>query len=214
MSYLGVTHTLNDIIRHVKRQFGDEASVQVSDEDIAAWTNQGQAEIFNRVEPIKSSINTDLIAGQAIYEFPADVSRVQAIYVNGLPIEQLSTQEAEEYVLKNDPNSTVTGQPQIWSEWAGSFTFYPIPEVGGTIQLRYIRKPTQVTLDAVALSVPDPFYNRLLEYVLQQAYELDENFTASQLKGDQFANNLVTQPNRESVSSNTYPTITVLDEDL
>jgi hypothetical protein len=128
----------------------------------------------------------------------------------------MSSQEAEEYILANDPNSTVNGQPEIWYEWGGSFTFYPRPEYSVTngLTLNYVRKPAAVTAVGDALSVPDPYYNRLLEYVLQQAYELDENFTASQLKAEQFSNNLDNQQNRSNVTPNTYPTITVLEEDL
>ncbi len=141
---------------------------------------------------------------------------MQAIYVNGIPVEQLSTQEAEEYILKDDPNSTVQAQPLIWSEWGGTFTFYPVSDstVINGITLRYIRKPTKIEEANDKLSVPDPYYNRLLEYVLQQAYELDENFTASEIKGQQFANNITVQQNGTSTTPNTYPTITVLEEDI
>ena len=216
MTYVDVTHTVTDILLHVKRQFGDEAAVQVTDEDIIRWINQGQTEIFNRIEPIKSTAQTDVQANEANYNFPEDLSRVQAIYVAGIPLKHLSTQEAEEYILSHDPESTVRALPEYWTEWGGTFTFYPVPSqsISGGITLKYIKKPNRIESVDSVLSVPDVYYNRLLEYVLQQAYELDENFQASQMKGEQFAVNLTAQQNKENSVPNTYPTITVLDEDL
>ena len=214
--YTDTTYTVNDVLKHVKRQFGDEAAIQISDEDIIRWVNIGQIEIFRRIEPIKSSIQTDIVANQGVYTFPTNILKVQSILVNGIPVPQLSTQEAEEYVLQSDPARTVTGQPTIWYEWGGTFTFYPTPDtdVVNGITLQYVKKPDAVVDETNVLSIPDVYYSRLIEFVLQQAYELDENFTASEMKGAQFTQNLEAYGDRDSVSSNTYPTITILEEDL
>ena len=120
--FTDVSHTVNDVLKHVKRQFGDEAAIQISDEDIIRWVNAGQLEIFRRSEPIKSSMVADTIANQGVYSFPGDVLKVQTLLVNGLPVKQLSSQEAEQYILDEDPARTATGQGQgcsvlgmVWS---------------------------------------------------------------------------------------------------
>lgn len=214
--FTDTNHTVDDVLKYVKRQFGDEAAIQISDEDIIRWINSGQGEIFRRTEPIKSSMQADLVAAQGVYTFPVDVMRVQSLLVNSIPVEQLSSQEAEEYILRADPTRTVTGQPTIWYEWGGTFTFYPTPDytVASGITIQYIKRPAIVNEANDSLSIPDAYFNRLIEYVMQQAYELDENFTASEMKGAQFSQNLDAYGNRENVTDNTYPTITVLEEDL
>lgn len=213
--FTDVNHTASDVLKHVKRQFGDEAAIQISDEDIIRWTNAGQLEIFTRSEPVKSSMTADLVANQGVYAFPDDVLKVQSLLVNGIPVKQLSSQEAEQYILDEDPARVVTGQPQIWYEWGGTFTFYPTPDydVVGAITIQYIRRPTPITQASDLLSVPDVYYNRLVEYVMGQAYELDENFTAADMKATQFQQNL-SATNSTNVQNNTYPVITVYEDDL
>lgn len=214
--FTDATLHVSDVLSHIKRQFGDEAAVQITDSDIIRWVNAGQAEIFRRSEPIKSSMTADIVAGQATYSFPGDILRVQALLFNGLPLRQLSSQEAEEYILDEDPNSTAAGSGIIWYEWGGTFTIYPTPDTDSAngLTIQYIRKPAIVDAATDLLSIPDTYYNRLIEYVLQQAYEMDENFQAAELKGTQFTQNLESHTNPENTIGNTYPTITVLDEDL
>ena len=214
--FTDVSYTVNDVLKHVKRQFGDEAAIQISDEDIIRWVNIGQIEIFRRVEPVKSSIQADIVGGQGTYSFPSNILKVQSILVNSIPVPQLSSQEAEEFILKADPTRTATGQPTIWYEWGGTFTFYPTPEGDTTagITLQYIKKPTPVDSSGDVLSVPDVYYSRLIEFVLQQAYELDENFQASEMKGAQFTQNLDAYGDKDNITANTYPVITVLEDDM
>lgn len=214
--FTDVNHTVADVLSHVKRQFGDEAAIQISNEDIMRWINAGQLEIFTRSEPVKSSMTADLVANQGVYGFPEGILKVQTLLVNGIPVKQLSSQEAEEYILDEDPARIATGQPVIWYEWGGTFTFYPTPDydVPNAITIQYIKRPIRVTEASDPLSVPDVYYNRLVEYVMGQAYELDENFTAADMKATQFAQNLQGTQGGDNVQNNTYPSITVLDEDL
>lgn len=215
MSYLSSSHTVNDVLNYVKRQFGDEAAIQISDADIIRWVNAGQDEIFRLNEPVKSSVTANLVAGQGTYIFPDGILRVQSIYVNGRPVEYKGTQEAEEYILQYDQSGVQTDIPQVWYEWGGSFTLYPTPNASlvDGIKFNYIKAPTPVTSGANPLSIPDVYYNRLIEYVLQQAYELDENFSAADMKAAQFSQNMQGYGNKDEIKFNTYPTITVLEED-
>lgn len=214
-SYISKTKLVSDILAYVKRQFGDESGVQISNDDIIRWVNAGQDEIFRRQEPIKTTANANLVAGQDTYTFPADILRIQAIYVDGVPVPMKSTQEAEDYILDVDPKKTNTGQPILWYSWGNQFTFYPKPEgdITNGIELRYIQTPTPVSAPTDTLSIPDAYYNRLIEYVLQQAYELDENFAAADTKAQQFTQNLDTYSDRSIEGQNVYPSITVLEED-
>lgn len=214
--YQTATKKVSDVLSYVQRQFGDESGVQITNDDIVRWVNAGQYEIFRRNEPVKATSSADLVAGQYTYTFPGGILKIQSILINGIPVRPMSYQEGEEYVVKKDPNRVNTGQPEIWYEWGGDFTVWPIPDssaVGG-ITIKYVKAPTDVTATTDTLSTPDPYYNRLLEFVLQQAYELDENWNAATMKANQFGTNLNSQMNATGVEYATYPRITVLDEDL
>lgn len=215
-SFITPTKHVSDVLAHVQRQFGDESGVQITNDDIIRWVNAGISDIFIKGEPLKATTYADTVAGQADYTLPADILRIQSILVNGIPVERRSTQEIEEFVLAEDVNGTEQGQPQLWSEWGGTITFYPRPDasVVNGITLKYIKGPTAVALPTDLLPVPDAYYNRLIEYVLQQAYELDENFSAADTKAAQFAQNLNATIGSDQTTYNTYPVVTVLEEDM
>jgi hypothetical protein len=219
-NYQTITKKVSDVSSYVKRQFGDESGVQITDDDIIRWINAGQMEIFRRNEPIKAVSTVDLTAGVDTYTFPSfffSILKIQSMLVNNTPVEYRSYQEAEEYVLANDPNKVQTADtPLIWYEWGGEFTFWPVPaqSVTNGIKLRYIPQPATVTVQTDLLSVPDTYFNRLVEWVLSQAYELDEDWGAASAKAEQFGTNLDSQVTHDSVETDTYPRITVLVDDM
>lgn len=216
MSYLSATRTVQQVIDYVKRQFGDESGVQINDADVIRWINSGQDEIFRRSEPIKASSTADIVAGTHTYTFPADVLKVQSLLYNGVPVKFMSYQEAEEHLQEHDPNRVERGTPQVWYEWGGEFTLWPTPELNSTggLNIKYVKAPTIVDSVGDTLATPDVYFNRLVEYVLQQAYELDENWAAAESKANQFGENLMMQNGQGNTQASTYPRITVLDEDL
>jgi len=214
--YSSSTKTAQRVIDYVKRQFGDESGVQITDADIFRWINAGQEEIFRRNEPAKATSTTDVVAGQHTYTFPSGILKVQSLLVNGVPIERRSFQEAEEYLLSQDPGRVETGDARIWYEWGGDFTIWPTPQGNytGGITIKYIKSPDDVTSTSDVLSIPDIYFNRLIEFVMSQAYELDENWAAAENKAVQFSQNLDSQSNDTNTQHDTYPRITVLDEDM
>lgn len=214
-----ITNHGTDIATAVKRQFGDEAGIQVTDSDIIRWINQGQLDICRRTRLYKAIKLANVAAGTSDYTIPADVLFVQQILVNNQPVDYRSFEEASAYILENDPNKTITGQPDIWYEWAGTYTFWPTPDLAtaGTnnLKLMYIKAPTDLVALTDDLSVPDTYYNQLLQYVMSQAHEMDEDWTAAQVKTAQYENsvNQNMEDNDRTFQGN-YQRITILPEDM
>ena len=78
----------------------------------------------------------------------------------------------------------------------------------------YIGYPTNITALTDALQVPDRFYNQIVDYVLGQAYRLDENWQASQYQDQRFRDSMNRHLAKENtIDSNYYPTKVVLPED-
>lgn len=44
------TYTVQDVLTEIKRTFGDEAGVQITDADIYRWIDRGQIELFSSLE--------------------------------------------------------------------------------------------------------------------------------------------------------------------
>jgi hypothetical protein len=146
------------------------------------------------------------VAGQSEYSFPNDkVQYIEAIYIDGRPLQPMSPQAFREFVLTQDPRrSAVAKYPEVWYERNGIITFYPTPETSFTngLKLEYVKMPTPITYISTSqiLSIPDRYLNELVNYVMTQALELDENFTAADYKRNQFREGLDRQSQRENIT--------------
>lgn len=217
MAFQTITKHGTDIATAVKRQFGDESGVQITDADIIRWINQGQLDIATRQKLLKVKAVSNVVKNQGDYPIPVDVLFVSQMLVNKIPVDYRNFDEATEYLLTSDPNRIATGQPSMWYEWAGQYSFWPVPDfdlVGG-ITLYYIARPTDLIALTDSLALPDTNYNTLLQYCMAQAHELDEDWTAANVKSQQYeANILQNGQDNNSLNQNTYARITVLPEDM
>ena len=187
-------YTGNDVSFRVRSQFGDQSGAQLGDPAILSWINDGQREIVNSNPILRATKITNLVGGQQDYSFPNDkVLAIEAVYVSGYPIQNISPQAAREYIVSLDPTSILNAErPQVWYERAGIITFYPVPSVSiaNAIKLEYVKTPTPLTLLTQTLSIPDRYFNELTNYVISQALEMDENYSAAAYKLGQFREGL------------------------
>lgn len=188
------SYTGTDVATRVRSAFGDTSGAQLADSNILLWINDGQREIVNSNPILRDTKTTDLISGQADYTFPSDkVLIVEAIYIDGYPVDNLSAQEAREFIKKQDPAAVSAAErPAIWYERAGVITFWPKPNktIANGFKLEYIKNPTALSTLASAVSIPDRYFNELVNYVIAQSLEMDENFDAAQYKHRQFRDGL------------------------
>jgi hypothetical protein len=188
------THTGTDVVNRVRSQFGDTSGAQLADAPILNWINDGQREIVNNNSILKDTKYANLVADQQDYSFPDDqVFAIEAIYVSGYPIQNISPQAAREYVLALDPTGMVKAEkPEVWYERAGIITFYPVPStsIANAIKLEYVRTPAPLVAFTDTLSVPDRYFNELVNYVISQALEMDENYSGAAYKLGQFREGL------------------------
>lgn len=216
MSWLTPTKKISDVASYVKRQFGDESGVQITDEDIIRWVNAAQAEIANTNNILKATASQALVVDTYSYALGAsmNIESIQSIHVAGIRIEYLNFNDFETFVTNEDPNRITRGKPTNWTEWAGSIILYPIPDSNYTMQVYFNAVPTELASVTDTLLLPDKYFQRIVDYVMAQAFELDENFNASAAKMDYLDSKLVGMSNDEiRTPTATYPRITVLSED-
>lgn len=198
------THTGTDVAQRVRSSFGDTSGAQLSDASLLTWINDGQREIVNSNPILRATKTTDFILNQADYTFPSDkVQVIEAVYIDGFPIDNVTMQEAREYIKKADPVAVSTAErPLIWYERAGIITFWPKPNktIVGGLKLEYIKSPTTLAALTDAISVPDRYFNELVNYTNAQALEMDENYDAANYKLGQFRTGLDRLFTKDSVS--------------
>lgn len=217
MSWLAPTKKVSDVASYVKRQFGDESGVQIVDDDIVRWVNAAQAEIANTNNVLQASATKPTIVGTYQYNLGVDmaIESIRSVHADGRKLKYLNFNDYESFITTEDPDMTNRARPEVWSEWGGILHVYPVPDAVYTLSVYYQAAPVVVTALTDLLTIPDKYFQRVVDYVLAQAFELDENFSAHAAKMDSFDSHLVTMALDENKGSvDTYPRMTVRDEDL
>ncbi len=207
---------VQEIATRIKRAFGDEAGVQITDDDIIRWVNDAQKEICSTNALLETTATANTIAGNNEVTLPVDIQNLFSVWYDGVRLEGLSKREAEESILKvGDPASQVTGQPNSFWIWANKLYLWPVPNSSGSsLKLFYTRFPVEVTTVTDTPELDPKYHKIIVDYCLQQAYELDEDWQASQTKETQVSGSLSTLLDDEKwTQKSTYPSVTVLLDD-
>lgn len=212
------TRTASEVADDVKRIFGDEALVELKQVDLLRWINAAQREIATSNQSLKGSATADAVKGQTLYALPSNspVYQIQGIHYKGIPLRAITFQSAQETINSDDPEMEATGDPKVWYEWDGDLYIYPSAneDGAGALVLYYIAYPQNLTSITETLQVPDRFYNQVVDYVLGQAYRLDENWQAMSYQDQRFRDSMNRHMTQENVVDvNFYPTKIVLPED-
>lgn len=210
--------TVQNVATDIRRTFGDEASVQVTDADIIRWTNSAQQEINLANKILRAAATADVAANDSTYTLdPLGIVSIVSIHYNGVKLTASTFQDAEEYIMASDPLKQNSSDPTMWYEWAGIINLYPVPaaDAPGSLTIYYIKEAPVLASLTDALVVPDTYYENVLQYVLSKAYEMDENSPEANYKLGQFASRLTELADQEySNQSAYYPRITILPEDM
>lgn len=212
---------VGDVATRVRRSFGDEAGVQVQDADIIRWINDAQEQIVLENDGLMEATGTaSSVANQRKYTLPADFSILRSVDYKGFHLTNLSfndfTNRVDGYNAPTATNPYPTGTPEVYMVWNNEIWLHPVPDTSETnaIEIYYTKHPVSVGLLADPINLPLQYHNAVVKYCMAQAYELDENFEAKQLKEAEFATDVSKLNDRNKwTAQETYPTITVLPGD-
>lgn len=216
MSYSPPTKTVGDVYNQVKRAFGDESGVQLTNDDIARWINEAQSDIAEQNQVLQATATLTTVPNQATYSLSAVTPRIDSIasiLLNGRRIGNIPISQAEESISLADPEGLEVGAPQFWYEWAGDITFWPKPGQAYSMLIRYTAEPTDVTTSTGdLLSVPDECFTDVCNYVLMRAYEMDENPEMMAVKQAEYSTSVAERGESErQAATMTYGTATVYE---
>lgn len=216
--------TLAQIKVDVKRLFGDESGVQITDADITRWANKALSLIVQENDGLlQAKAVADLIANQQSYTPPVNMLTIKRIRVKRdtdlsyFKIEGMSYQEFDEYIDGWEGTYYGTSPiPSVYMFYANEIHIFPIPTstVVGGMEILYTRRPVELVADGDIPDVPEEYHDIIIDFVLQQAYEMDENWEAVGNKSVQVTTGIQSNRHREdTMTQESYPRITVLAED-
>lgn len=214
-----------DVFDRVKRIFGDESAVQLTDADIIRWINDAQREIVMHSQNLLEKIGTiNTVEGQDEYAFPADLLILRSIRYKNDSMQSYSSlqfrslQDFDTYINGWDGSFYGTNDPLVYTTYENTIYVFPTPNVSTTSGLKvlYSRKPVDVTDSLDPLDLPEAYHNAVVKYCLTRAYEMDEDYESSGIQFSQFQNDVTTLMNREKLKGqdDAYPTITPRWEDM
>lgn len=205
---------VSDVVTRVQRQFGDEASVQLSEADIIRYINDACREISFQNDLTQATATMNSVIGTSSYNFPSDLMSIRTIYYDSLKLDAYAKTDYDNYVNEVDPLETVSGTPVLFTRWANTFILYPKPDSVKQLKLLYLQAPVAVDDTSDTIPLPDLYFSRVVEYCLQQAYQTDEDWEAAGQMSGQFADGLAKLKEHEQVATTEYYTaITVLPDD-
>lgn len=208
---------VQDVATRVKRTFGDDAGVQVTDDDIIRWINDAQLQISIDNEDLLETVGTaDIIANQADYSTPADMNQLRSLMYDNMRIKNLSFNEFNEYLDGfKDPSNFGSGIPQVFMIYGSTITLFPAPNqsITGGLRIYYAKHPATVSTLADNLGLPTRYHNSIVDFCLKSAYEMDENADMSAMKESQFSSAVQKLKSQEKSTQEYYPRITTLPED-
>lgn len=212
---------MQDVVTRIKRTFGDEAGVQVTDEDIIRWINDAQEKIVLENEGLmETTASAATVQGQMEYNVPNDMSVLRSLKYRGYRLKPMSFAEFNEYIDGYSAPDNVSpygpGIPEVFMVWNGKITLFPKPNesLNDGLTIYYIRHPESVGNLADALTVPLQYHNAVVKYCLKEAYELDEDYQKAQTVKEDFDNDVMKLNDRNKwISQEYYPRITTLPED-
>jgi len=210
---------VSDVHTRVTRQFGDEANAQITSADTIRWINDCQREICTQNDVNQVTALAATTTNQRDYTLPAGIAKLRRVMYQGISLRMISIEEADELLSSHDlsiAGGYPTGIPTHAWIWGNTLSLYPAPSVGGAsdLKLYYTGFVADVAATTDALTVPPQYHNRVVEYCIAQAFELDENYQLAQIKLGQFNSGMQKQQGNDTwQSQETYPTITVSPED-
>lgn len=208
---------VHDITTRVLREFGDEASVEINEDDVIRWVNDGLKYIIVSNDLLQTTGTINSVANQSEYPFPADMLSMHAMFYNNLRVKFMKFSEFNEYIKTTDPNQNSAGTPWMYTRWSTNFTLYPKPDtaIAAGIKLYYLKRPAELTVPEDPVPLPVEYHPELVKYCLQRAYQTDEDWDAAQIMRDQFVDGIDRLKEQETFQDReSYPSITVLTDDL
>lgn len=214
MSLNTATRRVSEVAASVKRQFGDESGVQITDQDIIRWVDDAQRELASQLKIIKGRATDVTVAGQSAYVLPlASAEQIETIHIDGVRVPGTTLAQAEEVIHNHTAAVQAVTRPTLWYAWNTTITFWPTPVGGLPLTIYYSGIPAQITSVGDLIGIPDKYYDSIHAYVMAKVFQLDEEFTASNDQMQTFLNKVNEQSENDSQGATLmYPMITIIEE--
>lgn len=214
---------VSEIFTRVKNLFGDQDGIQVTEAMCINWINDAQKEaVMQHDNLLMEEAFINVVDGTQTYALPADLLTLNHLwYSDGdtyYVLKWMSPTEFNEYIDGWAGTAHYgEGFPLVYTRIKeNEVTLFPVPDTSTTNGLKvvYARYPTDVTVSGSTIDLPK-YYDQYVEhFCMMKAYELDENWEASDRKAALVQNTLDFNNNRDAwFGRERYPSVMPVAED-
>lgn len=178
---------VDEIVRAVKRQVGDETGSLVETEDVFRWINEGQFQIARKTaDSTTIAPAIPVVVGDNRYSLPIDFFKPLHLEMDGRRLQLLAEAQLRTMYPTLDVNSQ-QGVPKFFAivdnggASASELILAPVPGSAGSLTLTYLRRPPLIRQTSDLLSIPDQYHNTLLTFCIGKARQMegdDESWAA------------------------------------
>lgn len=215
---------VSDIILRVRRVFGDEAAVQVTDADVIRWINDGQIEVIKHNDgALQKTAFINLVAGTSQYSMPADFLILRSLrykfsdMLSFSALKYKNMQEFDDSIDGWDGAAFNQSSPLFYTMYESQIVLFPVPDQSMTngLKILYNQKPIDVVGLSDALSLPLMYHNTIFKYCMWQASLLDEDHEPAMMYRSDFQSDMDMLVSKETIDPvEKYHSITVLEDDM
>lgn len=148
--------------------------------------------------------------GSANYAVPTDFQSAvnitltspdnSAAFIPYMPFEQFDQ-------LYPDPTAATNGRPLLWYRFGLTINFYPAPDQTYTMNLRYLKVPTTMTLDTDVPDIPLEFQEVVTLGAYAKALERNDQFDQAEAIMKQYRDGLDAMTRRLQTAQLGQPTV-------
>lgn len=173
---------LSDIIIRVQREFGDDAGVQITPEDIVRWVEDAQLELAIKLECIiKNAAPITSVNGQASYPLPDDFFKFREVMYDNAILTKTTLAELDNINSGRLLPPVQNGVPYLYYNKGKTIFLHYVPNTSGLVlNVEYVARPTAVVNTDSDLEIPDEYHIMIVSYCMARARTLDGDFKESQ----------------------------------
>lgn len=177
---------LTELIRVVKNEFGDEASVVIDDTDIIRWANDGQLEIVRRTDSLETNSVVPTVIDQTSYVL-ASALKINRVTYDGAGLVKISKAQLNKWYPDRGTTGYGNGTPNVVAVFGNKIEVYPKPAAVKNLTIFYVPKPTPLSSPGnLVLDIPEEMHDDLVQYCLRRAFEQNGDWQAASIKDQKF----------------------------
>lgn len=171
------------LIRRVKRSFGDDGDVMLSNpQDYLDWANEAQMRIVRETNCLTATLSQ--AASTFPVAYPADFLRLRRVLYGTVALQEINVEDLDAKAF----DTTVKDAPIFFYFLNNTIALYPTPLASDStsVSLQYTKTPTSLALISDALTVPVHYHDDIVNWCLYRAHERNENWQAADHAMDLF----------------------------